>query len=46
MYRGCVHTESVNVTLETEITCRRVNKTNNVRLFNLFNKRTRYRPVL
>ncbi len=24
-----------NVTLETEITCRRVNKTNNVRLFSL-----------
>ncbi len=35
-----------NVTLETEITCRRVNKTNNVRQFSLFNKRTRYRPVL
>ncbi len=35
-----------NVTLETEITCRHVNKTNSVRLFGLFNKRTRYRPVL
>ncbi len=35
-----------NVTLETEITCRRVNKANSVRLFGLFNKRTRYRPVL
>ncbi len=33
-----------NVTLETEITCRRVNKTNSVRLFSLFNKR-RYRPL-
>ncbi len=35
-----------NVTLETEITCRSVNKINNVRLFSLFNKRTRYIPVL
>ncbi len=29
-----------------EITCCRVNKINNIRLFSLFNKRTRYRPVL
>ncbi len=40
-YRAC----ECNVT-ETEITRRCVNKTNNVRLFSLFNKRTRYRPVL
>ncbi len=32
--------------LETEITCRHVNKTNSVRLFGLFNKGTRYRLVL
>ncbi len=32
--------------VETEMTCRRVNKINNIRLFSLFNKRTRYRPVL
>src|SRR4029434_8835077 len=30
--------------VETEITCRRVNKINNIRLFILFNKRTSYRP--
>ncbi len=29
--------------VEKEMTCRRVNKINNIRLFSLFNKRTRYR---
>ncbi len=32
--------------LETEMTCRRVNKINNIRLFSLFDEKTRYRPVL
>ena len=32
--------------VETEMTCRRVNKINNIRPFSLFNKRASYRPVL
>ncbi len=39
--RGCARPCNVNV--EKEMTCRRVNKINNIRLFSLFNKRTRYR---
>ncbi len=42
----CDTERECNVTLEKEMTCRRVNKTNNIRLFGLFNKRTRYRPVI
>ncbi len=48
-FRGAHDTESVticNAVLETEMICCHVHKISNRRLFSLFNKRTRYRPVL